>query len=130
MMEELIRHSDPRVSKALSEEEIQKRFGFHKATIEGPDATQPKHAYLRRQFTMFSEMLSTVLESPSREASLAFTKLEEASMYAHKAIAATAPLAEEDDAHMSPVETRIRNMQVMAPDHPEIEKALKVLGLG
>lgn len=73
--------------KPLTEEEIEKRFGFHKASIEGPDATVPKHAYLRRQFVMFSEMLNTVLGEPTREASLAFTALEESSMWAHKALA-------------------------------------------
>jgi hypothetical protein len=78
----------------LSQDEIDKRFGFHKATIEGPEASVHKHAYLRRQFTMFAEMLSEHM-GVSREASLAMTHLEEASMWAHKAIAQSDPLIEE-----------------------------------
>ena len=129
-MEDVINHADPRVSKALSREEIEKRFGFHKATIEGPEASDPKHSYLRRQFSMFAEMLSTVLESPSRESSLAFTKLEEASMYAHKAIAANDPLVDEETDESQQVFTRVLNQRNRAGDNPEIAAALKTLGLG
>lgn len=76
-------------NRTLGEEEINSRFGFHKATLEGPNATAPRHAYLRNEFKYFADMLDRVLP-PGREKSLAFTALEEASMWSHKSIAQTA----------------------------------------
>lgn len=75
----------------FADEEIESRFGWHKATIEGPDATQPKHNRLRRMFLDLAHELNDGLP-PCRETSLAFTALEEASMWAHKAVAKLAPL--------------------------------------
>lgn len=92
MAEEVVNHRTSPFGKALSQDEIEKRF-FH-ATAGGPSSVDGvptaayKHDYLVRQFTMFSEMLSTTLRESSREASVAFTHLEEASIWAHKAIAA------------------------------------------
>lgn len=74
--------------------EIEQRFGFHKATLEGPGATGPQHAALRKEFKTFAEHLDKVLED-GREKSLAFTKLQEASMWSHFVIAQDAPLSEE-----------------------------------
>lgn len=78
----------------ITEFDIKHRFGFHKATIEGPESSTALHAQLRREFMSFATLLNNNLER-SREASLAFTALEEASMWAHKAIAANDPLSEE-----------------------------------
>lgn len=78
----------------LGPKEIENRFGFHKGTIEGPEATAPKHRELRRQFCEFALMLDLVLPE-GRAKAVAFTELENASMWAHKSIAETAPLVEE-----------------------------------
>lgn len=79
---------------ALSEIEIENRFGFHKATIEGPDATAPKHALLRRKFKEFVAFLDDELPD-GRYKSLMLTDLENASMWSHKATAESAPLAQD-----------------------------------
>jgi hypothetical protein len=75
-------------------EEIEKRFGFHKATIEGPEATLPRHAELRRLFKELAAELDEILPI-GRAKSVAFTELESASMWSHKAVAERAPLAED-----------------------------------
>lgn len=79
---------------SLGEEEIQSRFGFHKATIEGVDATKPKHADLRRKFCEFAKYLDEVLPG-GRYKALVMTELENASMWSHKSIAETAPVEAE-----------------------------------
>lgn len=78
----------------LTPEEIEHRFGFHKATIEGDNATLPKHRDLRLRFREFAEMLNEVLPE-GRAKSVALTELENASMWSHKSIAETAPLVAE-----------------------------------
>ena len=78
----------------LGADEIENRFGFHKGTIEGPNATAPRHAELRVNFKSFANHLDHVLP-PGRAKSLALTELEAASMWAHKAIAETAPVVSE-----------------------------------
>lgn len=70
----------------LSEEEIQKRFGKHKGTLEGPNPNEFKHADVRDFYSKFAEYLDTKLPD-GRNKSLAMTALEEASMWSHKAIA-------------------------------------------
>lgn len=75
----------------LDNEEIKSRFGSHKATLEGPAATAPKHVSLRLDFQGFVRILNEKLED-GREKDLAMTALEEASMWSHKAIAKTAPI--------------------------------------
>lgn len=77
---------------ALGKDEIENRFGFHKGTLEGPNATAPKHAALRRAFREFAEDLDETLDD-GREKALAFTALQEASMWSHFCIASKAPLA-------------------------------------
>lgn len=72
-------------------DEIEDRFGFHRATIEGPHATVPQHADLRARFTQLANYLDDVLPD-SRAKSVAFTELESASMWCHKAVAEQAPL--------------------------------------
>lgn len=79
----------------LSEIEINNRFGFHKATLEGPEATAPKHADLRQLFMAFATRLDMALPDvggDERLKQLVFDRLEEASMWSHKAIAQQAPL--------------------------------------
>jgi len=71
-------------------EEIEHRFGFHKATTEGANATLPKHRDTRLLFREFAERLDEILP-PGRAKSVAFTELENAGMWSHKAIAELAP---------------------------------------
>ena len=79
---------------ALGSQEIEHRFGFHKATIEGENATLPKHRDVRLKFREFAEFLDKVAPE-GRAKSIMFTELENASMWAHKAIAETAPVVNE-----------------------------------
>jgi hypothetical protein len=78
----------------LGKEEIHNRFGFHKATIEGPNATAHKHAQLRALFIRFAELLDEDIPA-GRYMELLFDRLEEASMWAHKAIAQNGELIPE-----------------------------------
>lgn len=78
-------------------DELQNRFGFHKGTIEGPNATAPRHSDLRIEFLRFADLLDTILP-PGRAKAVALTELESASMWAHKAIAQLAPVVLEDSA--------------------------------
>lgn len=80
---------------ALGKEEIENRFGFHKATLEGPEATLPRHRDVRMKFREFAEFLD-IMVTDSRAKSVMFTELENASMWAHKAIAENAPLVGEE----------------------------------
>lgn len=79
--------------------EIENRFGFHKATIEGENATLPKHTEIRIEFREMAAFLDKVLP-PGRAKNVAFTELENASMWAHKAVAEEAPLIQEDRASL------------------------------
>lgn len=79
---------------ALSKDEIEHRFGFHKATIEGENATLPRHRNTRIAFKEFAEYMNAVLPD-GRAKSVFFTELENASMWAHKSIAELAPALEE-----------------------------------
>lgn len=79
---------------SLGPDEIEHRFGFHKATIEGDNATLPKHRDVRLLFREFAERLDE-LAPAGRAKSVAFTELENASMWFHKAIAETAPAVRE-----------------------------------
>lgn len=79
---------------AVGNDEIENRFGFHKAAIETVDATKPKHADIRAAFVDFAQHLDDILPD-GRYKSLAFTELEMASMWSHKAVAEAAPLIEE-----------------------------------
>ncbi len=79
----------------MTPEEIEHRFGFHKATIEGPEATLPRHRDVRILFREFAEKLDAYLPE-GRAKSVAFTNLEDASMWSHKAIAELAPVVREN----------------------------------
>lgn len=76
---------------ALGKEEIEHRFGFHKATVEGENATLPRHRDVRVKFREFAEYLD-IMVTDGRAKSVMMTELETASMWAHKAIAEEAPL--------------------------------------
>lgn len=78
----------------LGKDEIENRFGFHKGTLEGPNATAPRHAALRVRFREFAEMLDEAIPD-GREKSLALTALQESSMWTHFAVAKDAPLVSE-----------------------------------
>ena len=75
----------------MDQTDVAHRFGFHKATIEGPEATQPRHVLLRRAFMAFVGDLVTLLPE-GRYKDLAVDDLERAAMWAHKSIASQAPL--------------------------------------
>jgi hypothetical protein len=76
---------------AYGKTDVENRFGFHKATIEGENATLPDHRDVRILFREFAERLDEILVD-GRAKSIAFTRLEDASMWSHKAIAERAPL--------------------------------------
>lgn len=80
---------------SIGKEEIEHRFGFHKATIEGANATLPRHTNLRLAFREFAEYLDSLLID-GRAKEVAFENLENASMWSHKAIAELSPLVAED----------------------------------
>lgn len=80
----------------IGRDEIENRFGFHKATVEGNNATLPRHTLLRKLFKEFAGRLDEILED-GRAKSVAFTNLEDASMWSHKAIAEDAPLIPEGE---------------------------------
>lgn len=82
------------MAESVGAAEIEERFGFHKATIEGENATLPLHHDVRLAFRDFAEFLDGVLPA-GRAKSVAFTELENASMWSHKAIAGTAPVVTE-----------------------------------
>lgn len=82
-------------NSTLGSDEIENRFGFHKATIEGENATIPMHRDVRILFRQFVEQLDMILPH-SRAKSVAMTELETASMWAHKAIAECAPVVTEE----------------------------------
>jgi len=83
-------------ANSIGAEEIEHRFGFHKATVEGAAATLPKHAAVRVLFREFAEKIDG-LAPGSRAKSIAFTQLEIASMWFHKAIAEAAPLVVDEE---------------------------------
>lgn len=76
--------------------DIEHRFGFHKATIEGENATLPVHRELRLIFREAAERINNLLPE-GRAKAVAFTELETASMWAHKAVAEKAPLIPETE---------------------------------
>jgi len=80
---------------ALGKKEIEERFGFHKATVEGENATLPRHKDVRIKFREFAEWLD-IMVTDGRAKSVMFTELETCSMWAHKAIAEEAPLIGEE----------------------------------
>jgi len=72
----------------LGPEEIAKRFG---TTATEPEGTVDEHRELRGQFIRVAQYLDVVMPD-SREKSLAMTQLEDAAMWANKALAQWLPL--------------------------------------
>lgn len=71
----------------LGNKELNSRFGRHKASLEAPD-NPARHQELRELWLGFTEILDNILDD-GREKSVAFTELESASMWTHKALAKT-----------------------------------------
>ena len=72
-------------------EEIEKRFGTHEATTEGENPTLPKHENARAAFMQFVLYLDERIPD-GRAKNVMMTHLEDASMWANKAISYEAPL--------------------------------------
>lgn len=70
----------------LNEDEIEKRFGFHKATIENGRDLPAQHGELRMIFKEIAKELDDRIPD-GRNKSLALTALEESSMWCHKGLA-------------------------------------------
>lgn len=66
--------------------EIEKRFGFHKARIEGPNPQEETHKEVREKFKVFASYLDSVTDG-GRYKDLAMDTLEQAAMWFHKSIA-------------------------------------------
>lgn len=79
---------------SIGRDEIEQRFGFHKATIEGENATVPVHRDIRRLFVELGVQLDALLPPGSTKAA-AFTMLQTASMWMHWAVAQQAPIVHE-----------------------------------
>lgn len=101
----------------LGPKEIEHRFGFHKATIEGENATLPKHRDVRLAFREFAEFLDGLLPE-GRATSVMFTELENASMWAHKAIAELAPAISEPPVSQ-PTPAEVRSSLVVGEFFPD-----------
>jgi len=74
----------------VTSEELAQRFGFHKGTAK----TGPMHQDMRKKFEDFANFLNNQLPE-GRAKSVTLTELENASMWANKAIAQLAPLVDE-----------------------------------
>lgn len=79
---------------SLGRAEIEHRFGFHKATLEGENATVPVHRDIRRLFVELGVQLDALVP-PGRGKATAFTRLHDASMWMHWAVAEQAPVVDE-----------------------------------
>ncbi len=75
---------------SFTSDDIQYKFGYHK----GNEDTMEAHGDTRRTFMAFASFLDETLP-PGRAKAVAFTELETASMWAHKAIAELAPVVPE-----------------------------------
>lgn len=102
----------------ITPEEIERRFGYHRATFpvdydpqanvstlssliykadaNGDIATAPLHARVRQLFiAMAEELVALVPADSAREGALMLTALQEASHWANTAIAMQAPIVQE-----------------------------------
>lgn len=68
-------------------DEIQNIFGYH----AGTEDTIPKHETTRQLFLEFADRLNAILPE-GRAKALAFTNLQQASMWSNYSIAETAPV--------------------------------------
>jgi hypothetical protein len=92
----------PESRESVGREEILHRFGYHAATIEGPNATAPIHTEMRALFVELALRLDHMVPA-GRAKSAAFTQLQQASMWFHWATAETAPLVTTDYAEPGPI---------------------------
>lgn len=79
---------------SLGRDEIEQRLGFHKATVEGENATAPIHREMRRLFVELGVQLDALVPD-GRGKRTAFTQLQDASMWFHWATAESAPVVDE-----------------------------------
>lgn len=77
-------------NRNLSDSEILNRFGYHRAT----EITMPRHIANRAKFVEMCQFLDTILPE-GRAKTEALKHLDEASMWANKAIAEIAPVVNE-----------------------------------
>jgi len=76
--------------RTVSDSEIAGRFGYHRGT----EITMPLHIHVRELFKQTARELDALLPD-GRAKRVAFTELENASMWANKAIAEMAPVVDE-----------------------------------
>lgn len=92
-MQEMDRDSavpGPSENVSLGTDEIESRFGYHRPTPENASM----HIDLRLRFRRFAEDLDAMVPQ-GRAKALALTKLQEASMWSHFAIAELAPVVKD-----------------------------------
>ncbi|HET7713679.1 MAG TPA: hypothetical protein VFK94_05280 [Patescibacteria group bacterium] len=83
--------AESRATRFTSDEALENMLGFHPAT----DEAKPLYVDIRKEFTELAKFLNDILPE-SREKSLAFTKLQEAQMFAIGSVAIhTTPLVRE-----------------------------------
>lgn len=75
----------------IGKDEIEKRFGTHEATMEGENATYPKHEQVRMAFIDFMEFLDETVPD-GRAKNIMATHMEDAAMWANKGISYETPL--------------------------------------
>jgi hypothetical protein len=76
----------------IGTDELMHRFGYHKPTIHGAQDTVEAHRRLRLRFIELADWLDVLLP-PGRPKSVAFTELETAAMWCHKALAQQDPIS-------------------------------------
>ena len=74
----------------ITDTDITNRFGYHRATSE----TGPLHHEFRETVIEFAKFLNAILPD-GRAKATAFTRLEDCSMWANKAISEQAPVVKE-----------------------------------
>lgn len=84
----------PTPLSSVGREELEHRFGFHKAAIERPENATNNHKILRKLALEFAVHLDSMIPH-GREKSLALTNVEEGVMWAHKALARENELVED-----------------------------------
>lgn len=88
--EQIVSEAMRQSQRMYSDEELLNRFGYHKGT----DVTIPIHAMIRQHYLAIASWLDMVLP-PGRAKAMAFTQLEDSSMWANKAVAELAPVVKE-----------------------------------
>lgn len=80
---------------SIGRDEIEHRFGFHKASLEGPNASGSVHRKIRLLFIELGVQLDALLPA-GRGKNTAFTMLQTASMWMHWALAESDPLVTDE----------------------------------